>query len=104
MRFGAARYGPSAPWLCQFGKNDVLMRTGLPISDTWNEIESTSSWMRVTLVGVIAFSDVWPSCLMSMCFHDLGPDATQTLSSWARFVNHGAAEHSHAPRFGMGLA
>ena len=45
------------------------------------EIELTPSWMRVTLVGVIAVSDVAWSCLMSMCFQDFGPDATHTLSS-----------------------
>ena len=41
---------------------------------------------------------------MSMCFHDFGPDATQTLSSCAAFMNHGAAAHSHGPSFGIGVA
>ena len=39
------------------------------------------------------------SCLMSMCFHDFGPDATHTLSSCAAFMNHGAAAHSHGGQF-----
>ena len=51
--FGATRYGPVAPCACQFGKYDVRTSTGLPISETWNEIVSTSSWMSDTCVGTI---------------------------------------------------
>ena len=52
MRFGATRYGPVAPCACQFGKYDVRTSTGLPISETWNEIVSTSSWISETCVGI----------------------------------------------------
>ena len=44
---------------------------------------------------------VVPSCLMSMCFHDFGPDATHTLSS-SRAV-HEPRRGRALPRFELGL-
>src|SRR5579862_311916 len=102
MKFGATRYGPAAPWACQFGKNDVRTSTGLPISDTWNEIESTSSWMSETCVGVIGVSLVCARSLMSMRFQSFGPDAVHTLSSCGASSHHGAAAHSQGPSSGIG--
>src|SRR5690348_1591583 len=103
MRFGATRYGPCAPCAFQFGKYEVFTRIGLPTSETWNEIVSTFSCTSVTRAGVIGVSVVCASRLMSTRFQLFGPDATQTLSSTARSMNHGAAEHSHAPSVGTGL-
>src|ERR1700719_4551847 len=101
--FGATRYGPVAPCASQLGKYDVRTSTGLPISATWNEIVLGLSWMSETFVGTIAAWFVVARSLMSMCFHDFGPDATHTLSSWAAFMNHGAAAHSHALNSGIGV-
>ena len=43
MKFGVARYGPSAPSTFQFGKYDAFTSTGSPTRSTWNEIESSSA-------------------------------------------------------------
>src|SRR5690349_17898367 len=97
MKFGATRYGPSAPDTFQLGKNDVRTSTGLPVSDTWNEIESGFSSMSETSVGSIRVSFVSASCLMSIRFQSFGPSAVHTLSSCDRSRNHGAAAHSQLP-------
>ena len=43
IRFGLTRYGPSAPSACQFGKNELRIRIGVPGSDTSKLTESPSS-------------------------------------------------------------
>ena len=102
IRFGASRYGPFAPFTFQFGKYDVLISTGLPISETWNEIESTSVFTLLTAVGAIDFGTYVPSWLESMRCQLLGPDCAYAVLILSRSVHHGAAVHSQPESCGSG--
>ncbi len=98
IKFGAARYGPVAPLACQFGKYDVFTSTGLPISETWNEIVLDALVdVATTFVGSIA--------RLRRVVELLDVDVLPRLRTRTRprpcraaagFMNHGAAEHSHA--------
>src|SRR5262245_20776221 len=92
MKFGVARYGPSAPLTRQFGKYDVFTSTGLPTMSTSKLTESSVARTWVTLAGVViarrcSLSATAPSAWR----HDDRPLATTGLSSWSGNHLHGTA-------------
>src|SRR3954447_14691768 len=94
MRFGARRYGPLAPETFQFGKYDSFTSTGLPISETSNEIESTVVRTLLTCVGVTVRGCARFRSLASTRTQSFGPVCAYAVPSPSRFVHQGAVVHS----------
>src|SRR3954469_16250311 len=103
MKFGVARYGPSAPLTRQFGKYDVFTSTGLPTWSTSKLTELSLAWTFVTCAGfVIARRGRRSAAEPGAWRHDDGPLATTGLSSWSGNHHHGAAIFCSHP-LGSGL-
>src|ERR1700736_5750739 len=94
MKFGVERYTPVAPLTCQFGKNDVLTRTGTPVRDTWNDTRVRSWWTRVTATRGTGrrlrtrAAAGWARCQVA------GPLATRGRSMADPSLNHRTATQS----------
>src|SRR6516162_4095974 len=102
--FGASRYGPLAPFTCQFGKYDSLISTGLPTSDTSNEILSTVVFTLLTTGGLsIACACAVARSAAFTRGQLFGPVCAYGVSSSPGFVHHGAVVHSQPPSTGSGV-
>ena len=94
MKFGVARYGPSAPDTVQFGKYDVFTITGTPVRDTWNDTESSVVRIRLTSTAGAASS----GSRLFAGSDESGTSAWVTPGGRARFHSSGPSATSGRPR------